>query len=330
MLSIKLPRVAAPTQLFPRFADQLPQVHEAFESVAQRMLMVKSDIENVPLAVWNKKRNRSKKKLTAISRSFHKMEELVDHFGLQVKGQVLALAEAPGGFMQCLLQNQAPGTTFHVMSLISPHDEDVPKLHPAIARQENVTVHFGKTGDGDITRFSNIESLIAELSGPVDLVTADGGYNERDFNKKEQHHLRLIFAEFCTAIAVRASQVVIKLFDIHTLPTIQLATLACALYDNVYICKPPGSRPTNSEKYLVMSGFSEVSVGEKVFELFKIILSNYQHVHSLFLDEVPDTLMSVLHHLAETVLESQTKSIQDILSNINVDLQNERLYTSAR
>ena len=318
MLSLRLPRVtAAPTQLYARFADHLPPVHAAFESVAQRMSLVKTSIERVPLALWNKKRNRSKKKYTAISRSFHKMEELIQYYRLDIQGQIVSLAEAPGGFLQCMAEHQKPGATFHVMSLVADHDVDVPKLHPSIVKS-NVTVHTGALGNGDITQMENIDSLLKVVKSPVHLLTADGGYNERDFNKKEQHHLRLIFSEFYTAVALRSDQVVIKLFDIHTLPTMQLITLACVLYDHVSICKPPGSRPTNSEKYLVLSRFSDSSMTGQVQNLFKSVLATQKHVQSLFDDEVPAEIMNLLHRLSETVLRSQSESIQEILDSIFV------------
>ena len=317
MLSLRLPRVtAAPKQLYARFENYLPPVHAEFESVAQRMSLVKTSIERVPLALWNKKRNRSKKKYTAISRSFHKMEELIQYYRLDIQGQIVSLAEAPGGFLQCMAEHQKPGATFHVMSLVADHDVDVPKLHPSIVKS-NVTVHTGALGNGDITQMENIDSLLKVVKSPVHLLTADGGYNERDFNKKEQHHLRLIFSEFYTAVALRASQVVIKLFDIHTLPTIQMITLACVLYNHVSICKPPGSRPTNSEKYLVLSEFLGLTnVTESVLSLFKTVLAAPGHVQSLFDDEVPADIMNLLHRLSETALQSQTESIQEILQSI--------------
>ena len=48
---------------------------------------------------------------------------------------------------------------------------------------------------------------------------------------------------------------VLKIFDIFTLPTIQIIFILSSVYDNVYICKPNTSRIANSEKYLVCKNY---------------------------------------------------------------------------
>lgn len=323
MLSFDLPQtVPVPAQLSPAFADELPPVDPAFEDIAQRLSTVKSAIENVPLATWNKKRNRSKKKFSAISRSYHKMEELSGHFRFDIAGTIIALAEAPGGFLQYMVQQGHETANFYVMTLINDQDDEVPQLHPAMARLRHVTVLRGVTQDGDITNVLNLDDLIRTVPRPVQMLTADGGYNERDFNKKEQHHLRLIMAEFAVAIAVRAHQVVLKVFDVHTLPMCQLIHIACALYQNKTLCKPPGSRATNSEKYLVLSHFSTSVDPEPFVSLFRQVLANKRHVQSLFDDPIAQDLRRALFVMAETVLASQTESILDILETIRVENNN--------
>jgi hypothetical protein len=91
------------------------------------------------------------------------------------------------------------------------------------------------------------------------FVTGDGGFDfSNDFNNQEAMSLSLITAEIYTASRIQreGGVFVLKIYDIHRPQTMELLHIVHQLYGNVYITKPLTSRPANSEKYVVASGFT--------------------------------------------------------------------------
>jgi hypothetical protein len=82
-----------------------------------------------------------------------------------------------------------------------------------------------------------------------------------------------------------------KIFDSVTKPTVQLIYILSRYYDKVFLMKPRTSRYSNSEKYIVCTGFRGISQ-EELSELDKILNSfkNGNFCRDLFYEDPEITL----------------------------------------
>lgn len=212
---------------------------------------------------------------TPISRSFFKLwEMLLDVPELASrKGQMTAafLAEGPGGFIEAFIRyralfHRATSDQLHGMTLLSRH-KNVPgwKAQPphayggGVVSASNLHVHKGADGTGDMYRLANIDRLCADVGeGSCDLVTADGGFDfSGDFNNQEDASLRLLLCETYSAMRLQrpGGAFVLKVYDVHSMATIRMLFALRECYACVRITKPLTSRPANSEKYVLCTGF---------------------------------------------------------------------------
>lgn len=184
----------------------------------------------------------------------------------------LLLGEAPGGFIQALIDARqgyidditavtAPKNAQNgVMWDWDPKGNNVPynlkKAKEYLDNQSNV-----KRVTKDLTLPSNIENIIETFKdNKVNLITADGGIDveENDnYNFQESMNYKLFYSEILTAIGCQADEghFIIKIYDIYTNVTNQLLHLLANLYSSVTIIKPKTSRPANSERYVVCKYF---------------------------------------------------------------------------
>ena len=96
-----------------------------------------------------------------------------------------------------------------------------------------------------------------------DVCTADGGFDfSIDFNKQEELSYRIILCEILIALSIqkKGGVFIVKIFDSYTLFTIKMLYILSKSYEKVVITKPYLSRPANSEKYIVCSGFRDIDV----------------------------------------------------------------------
>jgi 23S rRNA U2552 (ribose-2'-O)-methylase RlmE/FtsJ len=236
-----------------------------------------------------------------INRAFFKFWETNERYGLVTSETktILALAEAPGGFIQAIntfTKKQAStqvgeqktviqdfeGNYFRVVSkkknkprLVYPtvytislnrnHSKyskyNLPSYNQHVL-EKNVLTYKGVDDSGDICNLETCDKLQAIINKKVDLITADGGFDEGDdFNNKEKLHYNLIMYEiyYCLRMQAIGGTCMIKFFDMFTEPTMQMVYILCKYYTSVYIYKPLTSRPTNSEKYLVCKGFKGIT-----------------------------------------------------------------------
>ena len=184
----------------------------------------------------------------------------------------LLLGEAPGGFIQALIDSRhgykdeitavtAPSNPANGVKWDwNPKGDDVPynlkKAKEYLDNQENV-----KLLTKDLTLPSDIEYILDKFKdNKADLITADGGIDveENDnYNYQESMNYKLFYGEILTAIACQADggHFIIKIYDIYTNVTNQLLHLLANLYSTVTIVKPKTSRPANSERYVVCKYF---------------------------------------------------------------------------
>ena len=166
-----------------------------------------------------------------INRAFFKFWETNEQYGLLTPNtkSILALAEAPGGFIQATnfymkkhgirLDTQSPQDTtnehqpseddgFQVVKKKTKSKPVYPpiytislnKNHPRYAKYnlptynaqtltQNVHTYNGVDNSGDLCNLETAANLEELMRTKVDLITADGGFDEGDdFNNKEQLH----------------------------------------------------------------------------------------------------------------------------------------------
>ena len=214
-----------------------------------------------------------------VSRSFFKLWEILHDFApsmaLPSDDSVTAafLAEGPGGFVESFAAFRSArraGDTepddLHCITLIS-HSRAVPvwKLQ-AIRRASSAArlhVHHGADGTGDLYRLANIDAFVGSVGdGACRLVTADGGFDfSGDFNGQERTSARLLMCEAYAALRLQrpGGALVLKLFDVRYDATVSLLHALRSSYADVHLVKPLTSRPANSEKYAVCTGFRGAS-----------------------------------------------------------------------
>jgi 23S rRNA U2552 (ribose-2'-O)-methylase RlmE/FtsJ len=201
------------------------------------------------------KRNVSAK--VPISRSYFKMKEILHAFQISLDPtcRVTCIAEAPGGFAQCVRE---AGARVHGITLVS-EDRKVPYWHRQLQEDPGISFHTGVSQNGDVCDFKNILAFIREI-GPhtMDVVTGDGGFdNSGDYNHQEENSFPLIYSEIYLAMYLQkqGGAFICKIFDTFEPATIRLLALLRPCYETMSFYKPCLSRLSNSEKYVVCTGF---------------------------------------------------------------------------
>lgn len=194
-----------------------------------------------------------------VSRSFFKMWEILHDFqtemGLVRSRPVSAmfLAEGPGGFAEAFVKfREGCGDSCYGISLRSSN-----KNVPEWRYQQGVTICYGADGTGDLYNRENLDYMADNLPR-MQLITADGGFDfSSDFNGQEELSMRLILCEIYSAFVLQdeGGSLVLKIYDMFNENTLKIVSLLNMYYESIYVVKPLSSRPANSEKYLVCTGF---------------------------------------------------------------------------
>jgi hypothetical protein len=226
-----------------------------------------------------------------LSRSYFKLWEMLHEFSKENTNphihnilyktprlKVAHIAEGPGGFMEAMLnfRNQLDfrNDRFYGITLY-PSNKEIPgwrKTHNLLKQNPNISIIYGKDKTGDIYNPENILDFKQKV-GQADIVTADGGFDfSIDFNKQEELALRLIYCEMVCALSVqkKGGLFVCKVFDLYTHMNIKFIYVLKCLYETVHIYKPSTSRPANSEKYIIASGFRGID-SEYLTELINVV-----------------------------------------------------------
>lgn len=266
-----------------------------------------------------------------LSRSYFKMWEILHHFSREEtypdnhnilykspRLKVAHLAEGPGGFMEAML-NFRNQLDFHNDRLygitLYPSNKEIPgwrKTHNLLKQNQNISIIYGKDKTGNIYNPDNILDFKQKV-GEADIVTADGGFDfSIDFNKQEELAMRLIFCEVVCALGVqkKGGMFVCKVFDLYTHFSIKIIYILKCFYKTINIYKPSTSRPANSEKYVVASGFLGID-GNYFNELLSMVsLWNYLGEDDIMSDVFED----IPYNFYESMKEYNTScyKIQDI------------------
>lgn len=219
-----------------------------------------------------------------ISRAYFKLWEILKNnertFGFMKKDKmrISCLAEAPGGFIQCLI-NYRKGKQDNITG-ISLKDGENNKIDWVVSNP-NIKLLFGnqkKEHDGNLYNpdILNYYCKYYKKRG-ADLVTADGGINlqKDEENYKGLYHIQLFLAEVYIALKILKKNgiFILKIYEFCFKPMLDILKILELNFDCVDIYKPKLSREMNSEKYVICSGYKKCS------------------------DETLDNLMNIIKHL---------------------------------
>ena len=218
---------------------------------------------------------RIKQEWGFVSRAAPKLIELVKERDILCRERpswrIASLCEGPGSYPQWLLYHTRhhPDVTLFGFTLQgSPKDE----FRLASVRGAELPTHRFidmSGGSGDITDSWAVEEFITRVHDHpssqcfergVHLVTADGGLPNHTLNQDEIHTLALIAGQLAAGLAIleAGGDIICKLFLTETPAMARLLHQASECFERVELVKPLASRATNSEKYLVGTGFRHV------------------------------------------------------------------------
>lgn len=268
-------------------------------------------------------------KLKPISRAFYKLIEICNIFSLLHYDESIKtfhLAEGPGGFMEAVnyLRNNYQNDKYYGITLIDD-DINVPSWRKSKSLLENkkYIIEYGPSKDGNLFKKENLEYYYNNMFNSVDLVTGDGGFDfSLDFNNQETNSLKLILVQVIYALCIqkKGGNFVLKIFDIFTLPTIQIIFILSSVYDNVYICKPNTSRIANSEKYLVCKNYKHNRNLIKYFiNNFDNIFSNTKNnIYSILQIKIPYLFINKIEEYNAIYGQQQIENINFTINLINI------------
>lgn len=196
---------------------------------------------------------------------------------------VLLLGEAPGGFIQAMIDTH-PNPQDKLTGVTAPRDLEKGVLYDwNLGSGPNVPNHL-KAAHAYLEKQRNVDLVTRDLTNPLDIIdiiksftpdeddndaivkekaqiiTADGGIDveENDnYNWQERMNYKLFYGEILTALGCQAvdGHFIMKIYDIYTDVTNQFIHLLANFYQTVTITKPKTSRPANSERYIVCKYF---------------------------------------------------------------------------
>jgi 23S rRNA U2552 (ribose-2'-O)-methylase RlmE/FtsJ len=220
--------------------------------------------EYVHTGVPYKKRCISKYK--PLSRSYFKMIEIINTFGLHFTPtpiRTFHLAEGPGGFIEAVstVRKNANDIYIGITLMDDKNDPNIPawkKSDAFLRNNRNVYIEYGADNTGNILSLENYTGCKDQYKSSMDLITADGGFDfSLDFNMQEMNIAKLLFAQVCYAVMLqkKGGSFILKVFDCFMHHSIDILYILSSFYNKVYMMKPYTSRYANSEKYIVCKDF---------------------------------------------------------------------------
>lgn len=225
-----------------------------------------------------------------LSRSYFKMIEIL-HLCSFWEQDIYSfssahICEGPGGFLQHVVE-KAKKKNLHIKSLfaitLKPTKSHIPGWRRSIHFLKNhaeINLEYGEDGTGNILDSNNQKHFVKRAQNVL-LFTADGGFDfSVDYTKQEEAVFSLLLASFTMGLQTlrRGGTIVIKLFDMYSKATQDLLIGTATFFKKFTIYKPATSRPCNSERYFIASGYEG---SEKSIQwIHHLQLAQVKHVQS--------------------------------------------------
>jgi len=213
-------------------------------------------------------------KKNVISRAYFKLYEMIYDNPLILKENLSCffICEAPGGFIECVSDIRRKKNLQTDYISISKMDKNI-KYDNYL---EHANILYGDLMCIDVIE-ETIYKTLCKYENGVDFITADGGFDIKNYNGQEIVTSKLLLCEIYTALKTQSENgsFVIKFFDMFTHNTIMYYLILCSFYESVCIVKPKTSRNCNSERYLVCTVMKRWNKGHQnmIYDLKTLILN---------------------------------------------------------
>jgi 23S rRNA U2552 (ribose-2'-O)-methylase RlmE/FtsJ len=169
-------------------------------------------------------KNMTKK--SVISRAYFKLYEMIYHesFVSNNKLECFFICEAPGGFIECVTDIRRKKNLRTEFISISKYDEFI--KYDRYLEEKSLLY-------GDITNINvidqTINTVLAKFPNKLDLITADGGFDVKNFNAQEIITSKLLLCEIFLALSTQKinGTFIIKFFDMFSHNSIMYYLILC-------------------------------------------------------------------------------------------------------
>jgi 23S rRNA U2552 (ribose-2'-O)-methylase RlmE/FtsJ len=257
-------------------------------------------------------------KKSVISRAYFKLYEIIYNEPL-INLETLNcffICEAPGGFIECITDIRRKKNLKTDYISISKFDTLI--KYDRYLEENNLFY-------GDITEINTLEENIyrtlCKFRNGVDFISADGGFDIKNYNGQEVMTSKLILCEIYMALKTQreGGTFVIKFFDMFTHNSIIFYLILCSFYEYVRIIKPRTSRNCNSERYLVCKGMKRWNgCNQHLLYNIKSLILNFKENIIIFPDfNINMDIKNKIKSFNNLIVYEQIKTINESIKMVN-------------
>jgi len=143
------------------------------------------------------------------------------------------------------------------------------------------------------------------------------------FSSNENDFVELLIEQIKIIIETqnKKGNLILKIYDTFTTPTLKLLYLITSLYDETYIYKPLFSRPSENDKYLICKNFNCNEKTKLINNLEEILNEiknkNINYVADIFLDfDIPQSFLDIFKFTNIKLVNQQQILINEIVKYI--------------
>ena len=175
---------------FDELQNKLSTMKEKIDAYPKQWEIVKKMIHDYEYVYTSSYFKKNICQFVPISRSFFKLQEIMYTYAIhKIKlNKCVALAEAPGGFIQCL-RKLYPKVDIYGITLLS-NGSKIPYWNSTLVSDPKTYLLKGIEKNGDLYSLQNVLSFIKDIGkSSVDFITGDGGIDySKDYNHQEKIH----------------------------------------------------------------------------------------------------------------------------------------------
>ena len=258
-------------------------------------------------------------KKNVTSRAYFKLYEMIYNEAFITKENISCffICEAPGGFIECVYDIRRKKNLN--MDYLSVSKFDTTIKYDRYLEENNLLY-------ADMTCIKNVEETIFKVlkkfENGVDLITADGGFDIKNYNGQEIVTSKLLLCEIYTALKTQRENgtFIIKFFDMFSHNSIMYYLILCSFYEYVKIIKPLTSRNCNSERYLVCSNMRRWNVGhQNMIYNIKTIILNFNTINFVVFPDfiVKQEIKDKIKSFNNLIVYEQIKTINESIKMVS-------------
>ena len=153
----------------------------------------------------------------------------------------------------------------------------------------------------------------------------------QNFNNQEIDSHHIIFNEIIISFLIleKGGNLVVKVFDIFNLMTIQVIYLLYNTFEDVYLYKPHTSRSANSEKYIVCKNYTggNKELYKNCYRLLNEINESVKINKYIFLNlKVPNDFIHLINEYNNKYVNKQNYYLNKTLDIINNKIKKNEIF----